>query len=209
MFMAAARLPAALGLKLTFTKQLAPAAMLLLQSLVWEKSLALAPLKVMEEISSDAFPELRMERIWGVPVVPTLYWPKFRAVVERLASAPVTPSGERSAPLPMQQTSPRQQIRTINKITIEETGRREMRRLAGKLSKRIRKGIHGLLGLNLALPLQGVRGLRRIRLTEGGTVHDKEDRYWIGPLSGWEFVRLGKARKREGKPTGARMALAI
>ena len=58
MAMVAARLPLAEGVKVTLMVQLAPAATLDPQLLVWEKSLALAPKTATLLMFKDALPEL-------------------------------------------------------------------------------------------------------------------------------------------------------
>lgn len=72
MFNVVVRVPAAVGLNMTWTEQLAPAASDLPQLLVWEKLLELAPVSVMEVMDKDALPELVTNRFSGPPVVPTL-----------------------------------------------------------------------------------------------------------------------------------------
>ena len=68
---AAVRLPLAAGLKVTLMVQLAPAARLDPQLLVWAKSLALVPKTAMLEIFKAEVPELLRVTAWAVPLVPT------------------------------------------------------------------------------------------------------------------------------------------
>ena len=68
--------PAAEGLNMTWTKQLAPAASAPPQLLVWVKSLALAPVSMIEVMVKGELPELVTKRFSGPPVVPTALYPK-------------------------------------------------------------------------------------------------------------------------------------
>ena len=65
------RLPAAEGLKVTETVQLAATASEVPQVLVWLKSAALVPVIVTLVIDSAAVPEFETVIVWAVLVVPT------------------------------------------------------------------------------------------------------------------------------------------
>src|ERR1019366_10419028 len=65
------RVPAAEGLKVTWTEHLAPAASAMPQLFFWAKSFALTPVRVMEVMSRAVLPELVRERIFGPAVAPT------------------------------------------------------------------------------------------------------------------------------------------
>ena len=93
--MLAVRLPLALGLKLTESVQLAPAASvlgLIGQVFVWPKSAAFVPPSPIAVIVSAALPEFVRVTVWAAPLVPTARDPKPRLVGENdTAGAAVTP----------------------------------------------------------------------------------------------------------------------
>ena len=68
----ALRAPAAVGLKATLMVQLAPAARLEVQLLVWAKSPLLVPANAMPLIVRLAFPVLLSVTAWTALVVPTV-----------------------------------------------------------------------------------------------------------------------------------------
>ena len=71
MFNTVVRVPGAVGLNMTWMKQLAPAAREARQLFVWVKSPALPPVRAMELMVKRAFPELVTQRFSGPPFVPT------------------------------------------------------------------------------------------------------------------------------------------
>jgi hypothetical protein len=85
----AARLPLADGVKVTLIVQMAPAATLDPQLLVWAKSLALVPETAMLVTLKAALPELVRVIVWAVLVAPTDWFPKARLVGETLATRAV------------------------------------------------------------------------------------------------------------------------
>jgi hypothetical protein len=93
--MLAVRLPLALGLKLTESVQLPPAASvlgLIGQVFVWPKSAAFVPPSPIAVIVSAALPEFVRVTVWAAPLVPTARDPKPRLVGENdTAGAAVTP----------------------------------------------------------------------------------------------------------------------
>ena len=83
---AAVRVPVAAGLKVTLIAQLAAAARLEPQLLVWVKSPALAPETAMLVMLKAALPEL-VRVIFCTPLVVPTAWPaKLRLVADRLAT---------------------------------------------------------------------------------------------------------------------------
>jgi len=79
------RVPAAVGLKVTLRVQLALAARLAPQVLVWEKS----PLAVMLVMLSVALPVLLRMTLWALLLVPTACAGKVKEVGERLTTGAV------------------------------------------------------------------------------------------------------------------------
>jgi hypothetical protein len=92
----AVRVPDADGVNVTLIVQLAPAATLLPQLLVWAKSPEFVPLMPMFEMSNVAFPVLERVTFWGVLVVPVYCWPN-----ERLDGESVTAG---ATPVPIRLT---------------------------------------------------------------------------------------------------------
>ena len=89
--MVAVLVPVAAALKVTLIAQLTPAAKLDPQSLVWAKSVALAPATVMLVTLNAALPELVRVIVCAVVVAPTPWLEKVRAMGETPATgaAPV------------------------------------------------------------------------------------------------------------------------
>ena len=80
------KLPALAGVNVTLIVQLAPAATLVPQVLVWAKSPALVPLRVMLVMLRVALPLLVRVTELAALVVPTAWLPKLRLVGERLTA---------------------------------------------------------------------------------------------------------------------------
>ena len=76
-------------MKVTLIVQMAPAATLDPQLLVWAKSLALVPETAMLVTLKAALPELVRVIVWAVLVAPTDWFPKARLVGETLATRAV------------------------------------------------------------------------------------------------------------------------
>jgi len=82
----------AFGWNVTVIVQLAPAATLAPQLLVWEKSAEFVPVTVMLETSKTALPELVRSIVWGGLTAPTGWLPIVRLAGERLGlGAPPVP----------------------------------------------------------------------------------------------------------------------
>jgi hypothetical protein len=89
MVMAATRVPGAVDLKVTLIVQLAPAATLDPQLLVWAKSLALTPETATLVTPKAALPVLLTVIAWAALVTPMDWLPKVRLDGETLATAAV------------------------------------------------------------------------------------------------------------------------
>ena len=74
----ATRLPAAVGVKVTFTVQLLPEDKELGQVLVWAKSLAFAPVMAIDEMLARIFPVFVSVTACERLVVPVFWFPKLR-----------------------------------------------------------------------------------------------------------------------------------
>ena len=85
----AVREPNTIGLKVTVIEQLAPAATLVPQVLVWEKSLAFVPVTVIDFTVMACTLVLVSVTLCGVLVEPTLTFPKLRLDDESCTNVPV------------------------------------------------------------------------------------------------------------------------
>ena len=85
----AVRAPAAAGANCALMEQLLPATRELPQVVVSEKSLALAPVRIMLEMSRAAFPVLLTVTLWTPLVVPTFCELKVKPEAERLIAGAV------------------------------------------------------------------------------------------------------------------------
>src|SRR5437870_4396548 len=81
--------PVAVGLNVTLMAQLAPAATVLPQLLVWVKSPPLVPVMPMAEMVSGAVPEFVRVTVFGAVVVPTVTLPKLRFVADRVTAGAI------------------------------------------------------------------------------------------------------------------------
>ena len=98
----ALRAPAAEGVKVTLIVQLAPAATLAPQLLVWAKSTEFAPPSAMLEMLSEALPVLESVTVCAALVEPIFSWPNARLVAERLTMGAAGGGGLLPPPPPPQ-----------------------------------------------------------------------------------------------------------